>query len=54
MTRKGCEMKVETCPKCGEPIVEGRFNCMKCGSAYPDLDERQLTWDPSKDDETDR
>ncbi|MEA2507113.1 MAG: hypothetical protein QOH48_1731 [Actinomycetota bacterium] len=44
-------MKVETCPKCGEAIVEGRFNCIKCGSAYPDLTERDLTWDPSNDDE---
>jgi len=47
-------MNVETCAKCGEPIVEGRFNCIKCGSVYPDLNERELTWDPSEDERKDR
>jgi hypothetical protein len=37
-----------TCPNCGEPIVEGRLNCIKCGAVYPDADERELTWDPTE------
>jgi hypothetical protein len=44
-------MKLEMCPSCEEPIVEGRFNCIKCGSVYPDLNERELTWNPSKGEE---
>jgi hypothetical protein len=30
--------------------VEGRLNCIKCGAVYPDLAERELTWDPSEDE----
>ena len=26
----------EKCPKCGEPKVEGRLNCVKCGAVYSD------------------
>ena len=40
-------MTVEACPSCGEPIVEGRINCVKCGAVYPDANERELTWDPT-------
>jgi uncharacterized Zn finger protein (UPF0148 family) len=44
-------MTIESCPTCGEPVVEGRVNCNKCGSVYPDISERELTWDPTKDEE---
>ncbi|MEA2499383.1 MAG: hypothetical protein QOH26_1788 [Actinomycetota bacterium] len=43
-------MTIESCPKCGEPIVEGRLNCSKCGAMYPDISDRELTWDPSEDE----
>jgi hypothetical protein len=43
-------MSIETCPKCDAPIVEGRLNCNKCRALYPDVGERDLTWDPSKDE----
>ncbi|MEA2499666.1 MAG: hypothetical protein QOH26_2071 [Actinomycetota bacterium] len=35
------------CPECGEPKVEGRLNCAKCGAAYPDLEEREFEKDPA-------
>lgn len=41
-------MSEATCPSCGEPIVEGRLNCIKCGAVYPDAGERELTWDPTE------
>jgi hypothetical protein len=40
-------MSVETCLNCGEPVVEGRINCGKCGEVYPDAADRKLTWDPT-------
>jgi uncharacterized Zn finger protein (UPF0148 family) len=40
-------MSQSTCPRCGEPIVEGRLNCIKCGAVYPDAGDRELTWDPT-------
>ena len=43
-------MTIEACPKCGTPVVEGRLNCGKCGAVYPDVNERELTWDPSEDE----
>jgi ribosomal protein L32 len=43
-------MKIESCPNCGEPIIEGRLNCIKCGSMYPDVSERHLDWDPTEAD----
>lgn len=44
-------MTEETCPNCGEPVIEGRLNCAKCGAAYPDVSERDLTWDPTAEDQ---
>ena len=44
-------MSGDVCPNCGEPIVEGRMNCGKCGATYPDAEERELTWDPSQEEE---
>jgi uncharacterized Zn finger protein (UPF0148 family) len=44
-------MTEATCDNCGTPAVEGRFNCPKCGASYPDIAERQLTWDPTKEEE---
>lgn len=43
-------MNESTCPNCGSPVVEGRLNCPKCGTCYPDITERELTWDPTKED----
>jgi uncharacterized Zn finger protein (UPF0148 family) len=40
-------MTTETCPSCGATVVEGRLNCIKCGASYPDISERELTWDPT-------
>ena len=36
------------CPNCGEPKVEGRLNCPKCGESYPDLEDRDLERDPDE------
>lgn len=36
------------CPSCGEPKVEGRLNCAKCGAAYPDMEEREFERDPEE------
>lgn len=44
-------MSENTCSNCGTPVVEGRFNCPKCGCAYPDIEERELTWDPTKEEQ---
>jgi hypothetical protein len=44
-------MKESNCPNCGEPIVEGRLNCIKCGAVYPDSSERELTWDPTEQED---
>jgi hypothetical protein len=52
-TERRNEMSESTCANCGEPIVEGRLNCSKCGAVYPDAGERELTWDPS-DQEDDK
>lgn len=38
----------EKCPECGEPVVEGRLNCPKCGSAYDNLEEKELERDPEE------
>jgi uncharacterized Zn finger protein (UPF0148 family) len=38
----------DTCPECGEPKVEGRLNCPKCGSTYPDAGDRKLERDPEE------
>lgn len=43
-------MNAETCTQCGEPVVEGRLNCAKCGAVYPDVTERDMTWDPTQDE----
>ena len=43
-------MSSESCSQCGEPVVEGRLNCTKCGALYPDIGERELTWDPTEDE----
>lgn len=40
-------MDAETCSQCGEPVVEGRLNCVKCGALYPDITGRDMTWDPT-------
>jgi uncharacterized membrane protein YvbJ len=45
-------MKIESCPTCGEPAVEGRLNCVKCGAMYPDVGERDMTWDPTEEEKT--
>jgi uncharacterized Zn finger protein (UPF0148 family) len=42
-------MTADSCARCGEPVVEGRLNCGKCGSLYPDLSDRNMTWDPSEE-----
>ena len=39
------------CPNCGEPKVEGRLNCPKCGAGYPDLEEREFERDPDEQGE---
>lgn len=41
-------MNIDVCAECGEPTVEGRLNCIKCGALYPDLGEREMTWDPTE------
>jgi uncharacterized Zn finger protein (UPF0148 family) len=38
----------EKCPECGEPVVEGRLNCPKCGSAYANLEDKDLERDPEE------
>jgi uncharacterized Zn finger protein (UPF0148 family) len=38
----------EKCPGCGEPIIEGRTNCPKCGSAYENLESKDLERDPQE------
>lgn len=43
-------MTSETCEKCGAAVVEGRLNCIKCGALYPDLTDRELTWDPTREE----
>jgi hypothetical protein len=43
-------MTPETCSQCGEAVVEGRLNCIKCGALYPDLGDKELTWDPTEED----
>jgi len=42
-------MTLESCDKCGEPVVEGRLNCIKCGAIYPDFADKELTWDPTEE-----
>jgi uncharacterized Zn finger protein (UPF0148 family) len=42
------EVADEKCPECGEPVVEGRLNCPKCGSAYANLDNKELERDPEE------
>ena len=37
-----------TCPECGAEKVEGRLNCVKCGAAYPDMEQRDLERDPEE------
>ena len=39
------------CVRCGEPVVEGRLNCIKCGATYPEPDERDMDWDPTQEEE---
>lgn len=39
---------IAECPSCGEPTVENRINCSKCGAAYPDMQERPLELDPER------
>lgn len=41
-------MPVDLCPSCGEPTVNDRLNCPKCGAAYPDLEERGFESDPQR------
>ncbi len=43
-------MPDEKCSACGEPVVEGRLNCIKCGALYPDYTDRDLTWNPTEDE----
>jgi uncharacterized Zn finger protein (UPF0148 family) len=45
---KGGEVAEEKCPECGEPVVEGRTNCPKCGTAYANLEEKVLERDPEE------
>ena len=47
---RNTDMSQATCDNCGEPVVEGRFNCPKCGCTYADVDTRDLTWDPTKEE----
>ena len=42
---------IAECPKCGEPTVENRVNCPKCGAAYPDMEEHPLEMDPERQGE---
>jgi uncharacterized Zn finger protein (UPF0148 family) len=53
MTIERNQMTIDTCAKCGEPVVEGRLNCSKCGALYPDISERELTWDPTANESKD-
>ena len=46
-------MSIESCQNCGEPVVEGRLNCIKFGVVYPDIGERSLTWDSTVDSDED-
>jgi uncharacterized Zn finger protein (UPF0148 family) len=51
--RRPCELEEadvadEKCPECGEPVVEGRLNCPKCGSAYANLESKELERDPEE------
>lgn len=41
-------MAQEKCPECGEPVVEGRLNCPKCGTAYENLEEKELERNPEE------
>jgi uncharacterized OB-fold protein len=41
-------MAQEKCRECGEQVVEGRLNCPKCGSAYPNLESKELERDPDE------
>jgi uncharacterized Zn finger protein (UPF0148 family) len=45
---EGGKVAEEKCPECGEPVVEGRTNCPKCGSAYANLEDKELERDPEE------
>ena len=38
----------QTCSECGEPKVEGRINCARCGAAYADMGSRELERNPDE------
>jgi uncharacterized Zn finger protein (UPF0148 family) len=46
--KQGGIVAEERCPGCGELVVEGRLNCPKCGSAYTNLDDKELERDPQE------
>lgn len=41
-------MGEEACTNCGEPLVEGRINCPKCGTVYPDPGKRSFEKNPDE------
>ena len=41
----------QTCHECGTPILEGRLNCIKCGTTYPSPGERDLERNPEEQED---